>query len=201
MLDAIAPTKKTGNELFINGGQGTLLDYWAWAHSDTIGNAERGKIAEYLVTMAVNSSLGTRTEWDSYDVLTDDGVKVEVKSSGYIQTWIQKEYSKILFGIQPTYKWNEESNTFDSIKKRQADIYVFCVHKHKEQDTANPLDISQWDFFILSTRLLNEKIPNQKTISLNGIQKIGAIKSDFYGLKCAINKAYDRNLNPISASL
>jgi len=28
---------------------------------------------------------------------------------------------------------------------------VFCVLKHKDQATLNPLDLSQWDFYVLST--------------------------------------------------
>jgi len=35
--------KKTGKELFLNGGDGTqktLYDFWAWAFSDLVGNIE-----------------------------------------------------------------------------------------------------------------------------------------------------------------
>jgi len=55
MLEEIRTIRKTGNEVFLNGDQSTLLDYWAWAHSDIMGNTERGKIAEYIVAMAVNA--------------------------------------------------------------------------------------------------------------------------------------------------
>ena len=188
MLDTIKTIRKTGNEMFLNGDSSTLLEYWAWAHSDIMGNAERGKLAEYIVAMALNVHKATRTEWDSYDILTEDGIKVEVKSSGYIQTWVQNTYSNLKFGISPTQYWNKESNTYEQIKRRQADVYVFCVHKHRDQDTANPLDLNQWDFYVLNTKILNEKVPNQKLINLAGIQKLDSKKTSYTGLNQEIHK-------------
>lgn len=34
MLEAMDTVRKTGDEPFLNEGSSTLLDYWAWAHSD-----------------------------------------------------------------------------------------------------------------------------------------------------------------------
>lgn len=191
MLDSIKTVRKDGKENFINGGSNTLLDYWAWAHSDIMGNAERGKLAEYIVAMALNVNHTTRTEWDSYDILSDDGIKIEVKSSAYIQTWVQKTYSNLIFGIKPTQAWNQENNTYAKEKRRQADIYVFCVFKHKDQDTANPLDLNQWDFYILNTKVLNNKAPSQESINLAGIVKLGGKLTDFSGLKQTIKMNYE----------
>ena len=105
MLKLINVTKRNGNEKFLNIDSDlntTLIDFWSWAHSDLIGNAERGILAEYIVTMALGANKGVRVEWDSYDILTNEQIKVEIKSSGYIQTWSQEKYSNIQFGIQPT---------------------------------------------------------------------------------------------------
>ena len=57
-------------------------------------------------------------------------------------------------------------------KKRQADVYVFCVLKHKEQDTINPLDLEQWDFYPVSTAILNETVKGQKTICLARVAEL-----------------------------
>lgn len=182
MLEEIRTIRKTGNEVFLNGDQSSLLDYWAWAHSDIMGNTERGKIAEYIVAMAVNAHKNTRREWDSYDILTEDGIKIEVKSSAYIQTWVQKKYSNLSFGIRPTQAWNQIDNTYEQTRKRQADIYVFCVFNCKEQDIANPLDIAQWEFHVLNAKKLDNLLPRQKSINLSGIQKIGAQQTNYSGL-------------------
>lgn len=177
MYPAISPKRLTGQEPLINpNGEtvGNLIDFWRWAYSDLVGNAERGALAEYIVACALGINHLVRISWDKYDLVTEDGVSVEVKTSGYLQTWEQKSLSKLIFGIQPTYGWDAKSNEYEAEQKRQSDIYVFCVHKHKEQATVNPLLISQWDFYLMPTRLLNEKFKNQKTVSLSALVKAGA---------------------------
>lgn len=160
-----------------------LSDYWSWAHSDLLCNTERGIIAEYLVACALGIQKNDRISWDKYDLLSTNGIRIEVKASGYIQTWEQKELSKIVFGVHKSYGWNSVSGEYDGTQKRQSDIYVFCVHKHKEQNTLDPLDAKQWDFYVVLTKLLDKKIGNQKTISLSSVEKLGAIKCSYSQLK------------------
>lgn len=140
--------------------------------------------------MAVNAHKDTRTEWGSYDVLTKENIKVEVKSSAYIQTWVQKKYSDIQFGIRPTKAWNQSDNTYDPTRKRQADVYVFCVFNCMEQDMANPIDLNQWEFYVLNAKKLDRVIPTQKTIRLSGINKFGARKTDYSGLHQIVQSEY-----------
>lgn len=173
--------KKTGNEQFLNAGCDvcTLRDFWAWAYSDLVGNTERGRLAEFIVAMALGITEGISVSWDKYDLLSKEGIRVEVKTSAYFQSWEQQNLSKISFGIQPTYGWDSVTNEYDAEKKRQSDVYVFCVLKHKDQATLNPLDLSQWDFYVLSTAALNKAVPGQKTISLNKLLNIGAKKCEY----------------------
>lgn len=190
---AISTQKKTGKELFLNGGDGVkkiLYDFWAWAFSDLVGNTERGKLAEFIVAMAVGSTDGISGSWESYDLLTPDGIRIEVKTSAYLQSWAQKELSQIRFGIRPTHAWNSEENIYADSLQRQADVYVFCVLKHKEQETLNPLDLDQWEFYTLSTEVLNRGANHQKTISLYRVASLGASKSNFVGLSQAIHWQY-----------
>ena len=42
------------------------------------------------------------------------------------------------------------------------------------------------EFFVLSTKVLNEKVGGQKTIALSGVIKLGAKETDFAGLRNAI---------------
>jgi len=85
----------TGDEPFI-GCAATVYDFWRFAMSDLLMNNVRGYLAEFLVARAVQA-VGQRIEWDAFDVLTPDGVKVEVKSSAYLQVWDQRAPSRILF--------------------------------------------------------------------------------------------------------
>lgn len=186
---AITPQKKNGKEPFLNsevGTQKTLYDFWAWDFSDIVSNTERGKLAEFIVAMAIGTADRISQSWGSYDLKTPDGICIEVKTSVYLQTWEQKALSNITFSIRPTHAWDSEKNIYDDSIVRQADVYVFCVHKHVEQETLNPLDISQWEFYSLATNVLNEKAFNQKTIILSRVVSLGAVKSDFAGLEQAI---------------
>lgn len=182
---AIIPKLLRG-EMCISHTSLTLNDYWQWAHSNLVDNAERGALAEYLVHSAVGASNPTRVNWDKYDVMTPEGVAVEVKASGYIQSWAQDRLSAINFSIRPTYGWDSRTNTYSDECVRQSDVYVFCLLAHKEQETIDPLDTDQWRFYVLPTRVLNEKVPEQKTITLSGIIRLGAEETDFSGLRDAV---------------
>src|SRR3954470_7577953 len=106
--------RRSGNETF-HGSAGrtdrVLLDFWRWASSDLLSNATRGVLAEYIVGLALGCAGGTRREWDAADLITDGGIRIEVKSAAYLQTWTQAALSKISFGIQPTMGWDAVSNT------------------------------------------------------------------------------------------
>ena len=120
-------------------------------------------------------------------MITKDGLKIEIKSSSFLQSWNQDKLSKIVFGIQPTVKW-EENNKRSTQRKRQADIYIFCVLTHKDKGTINPLNLSQWDFYLLETKVLDRKIPTQKTITLSSLLKLNPLHVQYDKLKDAINK-------------
>jgi len=191
MYPAITPKRLCGDEALVapNGEKvSQLVDFWRWAYSDLIGNAERGALAEYIVACALDVNQSERVSWDKYDLMTADGISVEVKTSGYLQTWEQKSLSKLVFGIQPTYGWDSKSNAYDTKQKRQADIYVFCVHKHTDQATVNPLLISQWEFYLMPTFDLDQHFGSQKTVSLPALLKAGAVKCEYCELKNKINE-------------
>lgn len=191
----IQTTKKTGNESLINfKGEtiGTVLDFWKWAYSDLLDNAQRGILAEYLVANALNLQNTIRTNWDKYDLITQDGITLEIKTSAYLQTWGQKKLSNLIFGIQPTYGWNKETNEYDTLKSRQADIYIFCISNHTNPLTVNPLDLNQWDFYILNTKILDRKVGNQRSITLNSLKTLGAQYCHFEDLKSTIYNEYKK---------
>jgi hypothetical protein len=190
-LDSIQVERKTGSESFHENGSPLpfkLLDFWQWYASDLVSNATRGILAEYLVAKALGNVESPRLEWDAYDAVTKEGIKVEVKSASYIQSWKQKDYSKISFSTRSTHAWDYDQDYFASEKKRQADVYVFCILHHKDQETLNPLDLSQWTFYLVSTEKLNKEIGGQKSIGLRRLKEIGAKKTKFLNLESEIRK-------------
>jgi hypothetical protein len=187
---AIKVLRKTGNEPFVGYGGGkspTLRDFWQWSTSDLVSNATRGILAEYLVACALGLNDGVRKEWDAYDLKTEDGLKIEVKSAAYIQSWFQRKLSQISFSIRPTLAWDYETNLQAKVKKRQADIYVFCLLHHKDKSTINPMDMSQWTFYVVSKKQLENLFPERKSITLGKLTKLRPKKCDFCGLKETIN--------------
>ena len=184
---ALKTEKKNGNECFINIEPTVCLsDFWSWAYSDLVGNTERGKLAEFIISIAMNCADGISETWGAYDILSPEGIKIEVKTSAYIQSWHQIKLSDIKFGIQKTTAWNPNTNTYTTESTRQADIYVFCVQNCKIQEDLNPLDVAQWDFYPVTTETLNKELGNQKTVGLSRLIKIGAKKCSYNELRSTI---------------
>ena len=118
---------------------GELKDFWQWAYSNLIDNTARGKLAEYLIACALGIEKTPTQPWAAFDLQSKEGLAIEVKTSGYLQAWGQNELSKIVFGIPQTHGWDGENGKYAEGLKRQSDLYIFCVHNHKEQETINPL--------------------------------------------------------------
>ncbi len=173
-LSAIQTVRKTGKETFTSRGKAlpiNILSFWQWSSSELLGNALRGVLAEFIVASALHITKNLREEWDAYDLITTSGLKIEIKSSAYLQSWEQDRLSKIVFGIQTTKVW-KKNNKRSKRAARQADIYIFCVLSHQCKSTVNPLNLDQWDFYILDTKVLNELLPTQKSITLSSLLKL-----------------------------
>lgn len=170
----IPPSRKTGTEPFkVAGGSlgKSLRDFWRWSASDLLSNATRGRLAEFIVGSAVGADVDqVRDEWSPYDLLTSDKTKIEVKSSAYIQSWHQTRLSTIIFQIPKTRGWNPETNVRDKEARRQAHVYVFALLAHTDQETVDPLNLDQWQFFVLSTTVLDER--SQHSITLHTLQNL-----------------------------
>lgn len=167
----------------------TREKYWQWAHSDLLSNAERGVVAEYLVGTATDSLGEQRTEWDAWDLTTPEGIRVEVKSSGYVQSWKQEKLSDIRFSVREAKGWMAETNTYTTDRARSADVYVFCIHKEIDKALADPLKVNQWDFIVFPVNLLNQKLGSQKTVGLSTLLGIGGELISYDSLSEAIRAA------------
>ena len=192
-LKEIKASPKTGEENLTDNGQNTnynLLDFWRWSVSDILSNATRGRFAEFVVGTAVGlNPENLRDEWDAYDLTTEDGIKIEVKSAAYIQCWNQKSFSTISFSIKPARYWDAETNMPRGEPKRHADLYVFCHLKHKDQETIDPLKMEQWDFYVLPTYRLDNYERSQSSITINSLKKLTEPKS-YSELQSEIKKVY-----------
>ena len=197
-LVRIAVSRKNGREPFRSHEQplgAQLKDFWSWASSDLLDNATRGRLAEYLVGLALDCVQdATRIEWDAADLRTGTGYRVEVKSAAYLQSWRQTTHSRISFDIRPTLGWDADTNTYCAQRRRQADVYVFCLFAHKHKPTADPMNTDQWQFHVVSTRQLNQTAGEQKTITLASLlTKVRPASATFPELRYTVDAAAEED--------
>lgn len=192
-LSSIKYPPKSGSEVFhLNGVplDVKVIDFWRWSVSDLLSNATRGRLAEFIVAYALGIPFTTiRDEWSAWDLTTPEGIKIEVKSAAYCQSWYQKSLSKITFLVPKTRVYDAETNKQSEISRRQADVYVFALLAHQEKLTVDPLDVSQWEFYVLPTYKLDQRKRSQHSIHLNTLQKYAKSLS-FYDIREAVVAAH-----------
>lgn len=127
----------------------TVADFWRWAFSDLLENTTRGIVAEFLVSHALGAIATLRKSWQNYDVLTPSGVRVEVKASGYLQSWPQATVSRIGFGKLSGLAWDENTGEFGDQRSVRADVFVFAVQTCTDHELYDALDIDQWEFYVV----------------------------------------------------
>jgi hypothetical protein len=183
------PIRLDGSESFHLDGRPigfSVLEFWRWSSSDLVSNTLRGVLAEFIVGQALGCALGARVEWDACDLMTENGIRIEVKASAYLQSWTQDRESLPSFDIAEKNAWYADTNTYSSTATRSADVYVFALHAHRDRATLDPLNLGQWEFAVVSTRMLNEKCPGQRTISLGPLLKLSGGSVDFENLRGSV---------------
>jgi hypothetical protein len=194
----LAPVKikqKDGNEPFHEGGKPLtvkLKHFWQWSASDLMSNASRCLLARYLVAKALGLADGVRNECAPFDLETKDGMKIEVKSFSPFQSGSPGR-STLSSGVRPAHSGNEATAKFDEEIEHQADVYVLCVlgDREADKDKVDPLNLDQWDFYVMKASLLNEESPTQTTIGEGGLNKPDLIQVRYAELGARI-----RDLSP-----
>lgn len=158
-----------GNALPIN-----LLSFWQWSASDLVSNVTRGRLAEFIVATAIGVDIsGIRNDWDAFDLTTPTGLKIEVKSAAYVQSWLQGRLSDVVFRTPRTRAWDSTTNRFSGEPRRQAEVYVLALLHHRDKLTINPLDLRQWSFFVVATHILDKRTRSQHSITLRSLEALG----------------------------
>ena len=162
----------------ITGADARLRDFWAWAYSDLRANTVRPMLAEYLVARAVGADLRPRVEWDAYDVLTPEGLRLEVKSSAYLQAWEQPRLSAITFGGLRARVWTDDGREVE--QTYNADGYVFAVQTAKEHAAYDALDLDQWSVWVL--RAAEIVATGQRSLRLSVVREMAGPPVGYAGL-------------------
>jgi len=195
-LGRLQVRRLSGDEVFHTNGLSAgfdVLDFWRWSTSDLIMNTTRGVLAEYIVARALGiPTHDVRDAWISYDLVRPaNGLRVEVKSAAYVQSWAQERLSEIKFLVPKRQGWDPETNSMDPKARRHAHIYVFALLAEKDQTRLNPLDLSQWQFWVVPTKDLDARKRSQHSITLNSLRKLAGDPVDFDGLRVAAERAFE----------
>ena len=178
ILDSTQSFQYEGEILFSIG------HFWQWAFSDLSLNTTRGILAEFIVGKILQAKMDfAKNDWDPNDLILEDGTTIEVKSSGYLQTWKQKALSKINFGGL------KSKNAIDTLKENDeynSQFYIFCVFTAKTDEEYQPFDLTLWEFRILPRQTL-EKL-KVKSLSYESLKKLCPQTYNIKTLKCGFDK-------------
>lgn len=78
--------------------------------------------------------------------------------------------------------------------KRRSELYVFCLFANSDRVTADPMDLDQWKFMIVPTQVINEKCGDRRSITWNGIVKLGYSPVDYSDMKSVVDGFLDRHV-------
>ena len=149
----VAPLK--GDERF-EGVNASAREFWSWGFSDLRANVVRRVLAEFLVAQTVGAVQAVRTPWDAYDVLSPEEIRIEVKSSAYLQSWEQRRLSQITFGKQTGLAWDEKTGQRSGDRVVRADVFVFCLQTCRDPSAYDALNLSQWEFSVVKGQAVTD---------------------------------------------
>lgn len=184
----------TGKEKFIfrcNELDFDYYDFWKF-HFSNIYN-EYGEIAEFIVAKALGINKAQNDEyWTLWDITYRER-RIEVKATAYYHPWnsVGKVSNQRRFGITKANGSYDEEISGNTEKCRQNDIYVFCLNTGKTEETANPLILDNWEFYIIPTSVINRECNDNKTISLSRIKALGYFANKYNEIKSCIDSIVD----------
>ncbi|MES2569918.1 MAG: hypothetical protein V4710_07660 [Verrucomicrobiota bacterium] len=163
----------------------TLLHFWKWAFGDLCDDDLKGYFAEWMVRVLMGLPLTRRVSWADSDIITPCGLRIEVKSSAYWQSWklvnedgtrkpmpppVDPARKKVVFGglRSGTSVDTSPQLTAPAFK---SDIYVFCLHTQTDPTAWDAWQLSHWEFYALTRTELEERGIG-KSITLGVLRKL-----------------------------
>ena len=144
-----------------------MLDFWRWAFSDLLEDTLKGLYAEWLVGQLLGLPMphGGRPGYGNFDLRSSGGLRIEVKSSAYWQSWKLRNEDGSLKTAPEVDRWRpsaEKRISFGGLRARDAvdrtrqdagyksDAYIFCLQCERDPARWDALDLRQWEFYFLS---------------------------------------------------
>lgn len=153
----------------LNDKSNNMIDFWTWAYSDLSQNVTRGMLGQYIVAWALGVDDVPDDRWASFDLLSPDGRKIEVKTTSYLQAWKQKRISP-QFSIRKTHEYSKDTG-YSKDADFQADIYVLCYFFAKDKAVADETNLQQWKFWVFGRKTIAQLLKNKKTIPVSKLEQ------------------------------
>jgi hypothetical protein len=163
----------------------TLLDFWKWAFGDLCDDDLKGYFAEWMVRVLLGLPLTRRVSWADSEIITPAGLRIEVKSSAYWQSWklvnedgtrkpvpppVDPARKKVVFGGLRSGTSVDTSPQRPS-REFKSDVYVFCLHTQTDATAWDAWQLSHWEFYVLTrSQLVEHGIGG--SISLGALRKL-----------------------------
>ena len=90
----------------------------------------------------------------------------------------------------------DKASSIKNVVKLQNN-YVFCLNTGETRESSYPLDLNNWEFYIVPTSFINDKCGNNKTISLGRIKSFGFIPKKYNELRKEIDFIIDSAVDNI----
>ena len=179
-----------GDEKFIFKGKDLdfdYLDFWRFQYSNIY--SAHGEIAEFIVARALGIKVAQNSDyWTLWDI-SYRNTRIEVKASAYYHLWNESQgvTNQRVFGIPKANGSYDSDKSGNNEYCRQNDIYVFCLNIGNSKETSYPLNLDNWEFYVVPTSEINKHCKNNKTISLGRIKSLGYSAICYDKIKCAID--------------
>lgn len=135
-------------------------------------NTTRGIVAEWLVARAVGADISQpRDEWADHDVVTPDGVTIEVKAAAYVQSWNNPRPSPITYNGLKARWLTADGQSYTGEPDYRSQVYVFAAHTATTPADYAVWNLDQWEFRVLPRAALVAL--GQSSIRLSRLRTLG----------------------------
>lgn len=140
----------------------TVLEFWRWAFADLSDDDVKGWFAEWLVGRILGLPMARRISWANSDHVTPEGMRIEIKSSAYWQSWKLINEDGTARTVEPIVDpararvyfagliAGDSASTAAGAPRLKSDVYVFAFQKQADAAQWDALDLRQWDFHVLT---------------------------------------------------
>ncbi|MDH2907924.1 MAG: hypothetical protein PXX83_07515, partial [Candidatus Nitrosotalea sp.] len=129
-----------------------------------------GMMGQYIVAWALGIDNISNDTWQSYDLLSPNGKKIEVKTTSYLQVWKQVRKPIPQFKIRKTYAFSKDTG-YSKTNDFQADIYVLCYFFENNKEIADVTNLNQWKFWVFQRTTIELLFEKRMTVRVSELEK------------------------------